>query len=113
MHPLLRTTLLLLPLASISLSSCKTSTPYTRMYSPRKSYFIPDTDKDLNAAEAALKANEKPAPTNPILPPGSPPPGAPSIPDIPGIPPAVPPPVAPAPVDPLAPAAAPAAAAPL
>ncbi|MEI8107961.1 MAG: hypothetical protein WCI46_09100, partial [Verrucomicrobiota bacterium] len=76
MHPLLRTTFLLLPLTSFSLSSCKTSTPYTRMYSPRKSYFIPDTDKDLKVAEAALKANEKPTPTNPILPPGSPPPGA-------------------------------------
>ncbi len=83
---------LTLSLAGIALTvaGCRTSTPYTRMYSPRKSYYVAQEPKAEKSAEELLKATEAAKP--PETPGGQPPadPGA------------IPPPVAPA-VDPLAP----------
>ena len=91
--------LLTLSLAALSLTAagCRTSTPYTSMYSPRKNYYSAPPQKSEKSAEELLKATEAARPTGPTteLPPG--------------LPPAVPPPTTP-PADPLAPAVPPPAA---
>lgn len=80
---------------SLGLAGCRTSTPYTAMYSPRKSYFVAPPEKKDKAVEALLTATDLDAGApNPTLPVGLPP-ADPSA--IPGLPPAT----APA-VDPLA-----------
>ncbi|MCE9609665.1 MAG: hypothetical protein K8R23_05600 [Chthoniobacter sp.] len=98
--------LLLCPLVllALGLAGCRTSTPYTRIYSPRKSYYAALPEKKERSADELMKATETPPPgTGPDsgLPKPPPLPGAPAIPGTdPGAP-AVPPPAA----DPLAPAA--------
>jgi len=95
--------LLLCPVAllALGLAGCRTSTPYTRMYSPRKSYFVAPPEKQGKSADELIKATETPPPgaDGSGLPLPPPLPGAPAIPgtDPGAFPP--PPPVA----DPLAP----------
>ena len=94
---------LLLVVPALAFAGCKTSTPYTRMYSPRKSHFVAPPAKNDKSADELIKAAE-PAPGT--APDTGLPPGVPGLPgDLPPPPPAIPPP-APAPVDPLAPAPA-------
>jgi hypothetical protein len=103
-------------LLAVSVAGCKTSTPYTRMYSPRKGYYVAPPEKKGKSAEEIIKATETPPPgaegTAPGLPQPPPPalpgeiapppvadplnpfpaaPAAPEAPAIPGIPPAAPP----------------------
>jgi hypothetical protein len=95
-RPLLLLTLSLVGL-SLTLAGCRTSTPYTRMYSPRKSYYVAPIPKSEKSAEELLKATEAaklPGADGTV--PGGLPPADPNA--IPGLPPAA----APA-VDPLAP----------
>ncbi len=89
-------------LFSLAFAGCKTSTPYTRRYSPRKSYFVTPPEKSDRTAEELIKATEVPGA------PGAPVPGGPEIPPppIPGLPAEVPPAAPVPPVDPLAPAPA-------
>ena len=110
MHPineamsrLLRPLILSLAGLSLAVAGCRTSTPYTAMYSPRKSYFVAPVPKSEKSAEELLKATDA---AKPATPPGGLPPADPSA--ISGLPPAVAP-TTPAPADPLAaPPAAPA-----
>ena len=85
---------------SLAVAGCHTSTPYTRMYSPRKSNYVAPAPKAEKSAEELLKATEGAKPADGSAP-GGLPPADPS--GIPGLPPAA----APA-ADPLAPPAAPA-----
>ena len=102
-HPLQKAmSRLLRPLAfslaalALALAGCRTSTPYTRMYSPRKGYYIAPAPKSEKSAEELLAATEAAkSATGPTLP-GTPPPADANA--IPGLPPAA----APA-ADPLAP----------
>ncbi len=84
---------------SLGLAGCRTSTPYTAMYSPRKSYFVPPPERKDKAVEEMLSANELLLQNQGTAPSGLPP-ADPSA--APGMPPAGLPPAA-APVDPLAP----------
>lgn len=101
-----------LPLALLGLgvAGCQTSTPYTRMYSPRKSYYVAPPEKQGKSAEEIIKATEAPLPGADG--------GAPVLPQPPALPGVVPPPPGETPppgvplTDPLAPAPAPAPAAP-
>ncbi len=87
---------------SLAVAGCRTSTPYTAMYSPRKNYFVAPTPKSEKSAEELLKATETSQPGGAPSTPGGLPPADASA--IPGLPPAA----APA-ADPLAaPAPAPA-----
>lgn len=87
---------------SLAVTGCRTSTPYTAMYSPRKNYFVAPTPKSEKSAEELLKATETSQPGGAPSTPGGLPPADASA--IPGLPPAA----APA-ADPLAaPAPAPA-----
>ena len=90
---------LFLPIALLSLgvAGCRTSTPYTRMYSPRKGYYAALPEKKEKSAAEILKASEPPPGQDPLTP------GLPLPPAIPG---ELPPPAAPPAVDPLAPAPA-------
>lgn len=101
MHPLneamsrlLRPLIFSLTGLSLTVAGCHTSTPYTRMYSPRKSYYVAPAPKSEKSAEELLKATETATPSAPV--PGGLPPADPSA--VPGLPPAA----APA-ADPLAP----------
>lgn len=92
--------LLALSLTAVSLitSGCRTSTPYTRMYSPRSTHFIPPPEKKERSAEELLKATEPATLTDPSAPPST---------DFPPVAPGVPPlglPETPPAIDPLAPA---------
>ena len=104
MSRLLRPLTLALAGLALAVAGCRTSTPYTAMYSPRKSYFVAPTPKSEKSAEELLKATDTaPAPL------GGAPAGGPPPPDAGAGLNAPPPPSAPA-VDPLAaPAPAPAA----
>ena len=102
MHPLneamsrlLRPLTLSLAGLSLAVAGCHTSTPYTRMYSPRKSYYVAPQPKAEKSAEELLKATEAAKPSG-TVPGGLPPADAGAIPG--GLPPAA----APA-ADPLAP----------
>ena len=104
MHPLneamsrlLRPLIFSLVGLSLAVAGCRTSTPYTRMYSPRKSYYTAPAPKAEKSAEELLKANEgaKPAEGTGAIPGGLPPADA-------GATPGLPPAIAPA-ADPLAP----------
>ena len=100
MSRLLRPLAFALAALSLALTGCKTSTPYTRMFSPRKSYYVAPPPKAEKSAEELLKASEAPKPGTAPGVPGVPPPADPNA--IPGLPPAAlpaPPPAA----DPLAP----------
>ena len=92
---------LFLPIAllSIGVAGCRTSTPYTRMYSPRKSYFVAPPDKQGKSAEDIFKATEPPPPG-----PDGTVPALPQPPALPGLPGELPPPATPPALDPLAPA---------
>ncbi len=98
MSRLLRPLACSLAAASLALAGCHTSTPYTSMYSPRKSYYVAPVPKSEKSAEELLAATEaaksSAAPAGAI--PGGPPPADAN--SIPGFPPAA----APA-ADPLAP----------
>ena len=103
MHPLneamsrlLRPLTLSLAGLSLAVAGCRTSTPYTRMYSPRKSYYVAPPPKAEKSAEELLKATEAAKPAPGTVPGGLPPADAGAIPG--GLPPAA----APA-ADPLAP----------
>ena len=97
MSRLLRPLTFALAALSLALTGCKTSTPYTRMFSPRKSYYVAPPPKAEKSAEEMLKASEAPKPGTA---PGVPPPADPNA--IPGLPaPALPAP--PPAADPLAP----------
>lgn len=95
MSRLLRPLIFSLTGLSLTVAGCHTSTPYTRMYSPRKSYYVAPAPKSEKSAEELLRANET-----------SKPPGAPStiggLPPDASAPPGLPPAAAPA-ADPLAP----------
>jgi hypothetical protein len=94
-RPVRLLTLSLLAL-SLGLAGCRTSTPYTRMYSPRKTHWVAPPEKSGKTAEELLKGTETP----PLTDPTAPPPADPNA--VPGLPPAglpIPPPA----VDPLAP----------
>ena len=82
---------------ALALTGCRTSTPYTAMYSPRKGYYKAPPPKAEKSAEELLSATEasKPGGLSGALPGGPPPADAGAIP---GLPPAA----APA-ADPLAP----------
>ena len=95
MSRLLRPLTLSLAGLALAVAGCRTSTPYTRMYSPRKSYYVAQEPKTEKSAEELLKATESANPSGTV--PGGLPPADPNA--VPGLPPAV----APA-VDPLAPA---------
>jgi len=82
---------------SLGLAGCRTSTPYTAMYSPRKTYFTAPPEKADRSAEELLQATEPPPP---LTDPTAMPPGDPSA--TPGLPPAGLPAAPPA-IDPLAP----------
>ena len=98
MSRLLRPLALALAGLALAVAGCRTSTPYTAMYSPRKSYFVAPTPKSEKSAEELLKATDlTPAPAG-AAPGGLPPADASAVP---GLPPAA----APA-ADPLAPPAA-------
>ena len=98
MSRLLRPLAFSLAALALALAGCRTSTPYTRMYSPRKNYYTPPVPKSEKSAEELLAATEAAkSATGPAIPGGPPPADA-----IPGLPPAA----APA-ADPLAPAPAP------
>ena len=88
----------------LGLAGCRTSTPYTRMYSPRRNYFVPPPVKPDKSAEELIKATEPP-------PGGAPAPGLPPS----GLPGELPPPAPaiPAPAPPVDPLATPPAAPPL
>jgi hypothetical protein len=89
-------------IAGLSLSFAACSTPYSRMYSPRNSHFIPKQEKKEKSAEEILTTTEPaptPGPTTPGLIPDATAPGA-----IPGLPPATAPAPAPAPAPEAAPA---------
>lgn len=91
---------LLLVVLALGFAGCRTSTPYTRMYSPRRNYFVPPPVKPDKSAEELIKATEPPpggAPA-PGLPGGLPPSGLPG--ELPPPAPAIPAPAPP--VDPLA-----------
>ena len=99
MSRLLRPLTFALATLSLALAGCHTSTPYTRMYSPRKSYYAAPAPKAEKSAEELLAATETlKSSTAPAL--GAPPPADANT--IPGLPPAT----APA-ADPLAPPPAP------
>ena len=85
---------------ALAVAGCRTSTLYTRMYSPRKNHFVAVVPKSEKSAEELLKATEgsKTAEGGATLG-GLPPVDT-------GATQGLPPPAAPA-VDPLAPAAAP------
>lgn len=94
---------LFLPIALLTLgvAGCQTSTPYARMYSPRKSYYVAPPEKQGKSAEEIMKSTEAP-------PPGAEAGGAglPLPPPLPSLPGELPPPggALPPAVDPLAPA---------
>lgn len=94
-------------LLAVGVVGCKTSTPYTRMYSPRKGYYVAPPEKKGKSAEEIIKATETPPATpDPGLPQPPPPalpgeiappppplsdplnpiPGAPAAPDAPAAP---------------------------
>ena len=101
MSRLLRPLAFSLAVLSLALAGCRTSTPYTRMYSPRKSHYAASAPKAEKTAEELLKATEAAGPgTAPGAIPGGPPPADAGA--LPGLPPAS----APA-ADPLAPPPAP------
>ena len=79
---------------SLAVAGCRTSTPYTRMYSPRKSYYVAPAPKAEKSADELFKATEPAKPDPGTAPGGLPPADAAAIP---GLPPAA----APA-ADPLA-----------
>lgn len=84
---------------SLALAGCRTSTPYTAMYSPRKGYYKAPAPKAEKSAEELLLATDASKPSGPSgAIPGGPPPADASA--IPGLPPAAdplaPPPAAPA-----------------
>ena len=82
---------------SLALAGCRTSTPYTAMYSPRKGYYKAPAPKAEKSAEELLLATDAARPGGPSgATPGGPPSADASA--IPGLPPAA----APA-ADPLAP----------
>ena len=97
MSRLLRPLAFSLAVLSLALAGCRTSTPYTRMYSPRKSHYAASAPKAEKTAEELLKATEA---AGPGTAPGGPPPADAGA--LPGLPPAS----APA-ADPLAPPPAP------
>ena len=103
MSRLLRPLAFSLATLSLALAGCRTSTPYTRMYSPRKSYYAGPPAKSEKSAEELLKATETAGPgTAPGTIPGGPPPADAGA--IPGLPPAAAPaadPLAPPPAAPL------------
>lgn len=102
MSRLLRPLALALAGLALAVAGCRTSTPYTAMYSPRKSYFVAPTPKSEKSAEELLKTTETSQPAGALSAPGGLPPADASA--VPGLPPAA----APA-ADPLAaPAPAPA-----
>ena len=78
MSRLLRPLTFALATLSLALAGCHTSTPYTRMYSPRKSYYAapaPKAEKsaeELLAATETLKSSTAPA-ADPLAPPPAPP----------------------------------------
>ncbi len=82
---------------TLCLAGCQTSTPYSAMYSPRKSYFVPPPVKTDKAAEELLSVTDVLPPSGGV---GTLPP--PDMGATPGLPPAGLPTPAPA-VDPLAP----------
>jgi len=58
---------------SLGLAGCRTSTPYTAMYSPRKTHWTAPPERSQKSAEELLQATETPALTDPTaLPPGDP-----------------------------------------
>ena len=99
MSRLLRPLALALAGLALAVAGCRTSTPYTAMYSPRKSYFVAPTPKSEKSAEELLKVTDSaPAPAGGVgL--GAPPPA-----DAGAL--LTPPPAAAPAVDPLAPAPA-------
>ena len=102
MSRLLRPLTFALAAVPLALAGCHTSTAYTRMYSPRKSYYTAPAPKAEKSAEellAATEAAKSPTALSGALPGGLPPADAGALPA------GLPPPAAPA-ADPLAPAPA-------
>lgn len=54
----LRPLALALCAATLSLAGCQTSTPYSAMYSPRRSFFVPPPPKTDKAAEELLSVTD-------------------------------------------------------
>ena len=98
MSRLLRPLTLSLAGLTLAVAGCHTSTPYTRMYSPRKSYYVAPAPKAEKSAEELLKATDTSRPSGgPSNIPGGLPPGDPGLPPAaaPAADPLAPPPAAP------------------
>lgn len=89
---------------SVCTTGCRTSTAYSRMYSPRSTRYVPPPPKTEKSAEELLKATDPGTVIDPSAPPSMDfPPVDPSAPpDFPPTPPAADP-LAPPAMDPLAP----------
>ena len=70
MSRLLRPLIFSLVGLSLAVAGCRTSTPYTRMYSPRKSYYVAPAPKSEKSAEELLKATDAAKPATGTVPSG-------------------------------------------